>query len=149
MLYEAGEGLRFDENAVRTGVVGILRVMRQMGMIAGSSVTMPKTRSLHSSSSNWLRAPAGGLLRTFKTIGAIVESGEQLGIVSDPFGEKETEVTALSAGLIVGRASLPVVNEGDALFHIADLQHRDPQATLDSLAAELDAATLIDEDEII
>lgn len=33
LLYEAGEGLRFDENAVRTGVAGILRVMHHMKMI--------------------------------------------------------------------------------------------------------------------
>lgn len=149
MLYEAGEGLRFDENAVRTGVVGILRVMRHMGMIAAKGVTMPKTRSLQSAASIWVRAPAGGLLRTFKTIGALVESGDVLGIVSDPFGEKEAEVVAQSAGLIVGRASLPVVNEGDALFHIAEMRHSDPQTTLESLAAELEAATLFDEDEII
>lgn len=149
LLYEAGEGLRFDENAVRTGVVGILRVMRQVGMIAGKGVAMPKTRSLHSASSHWQRAPAGGLLRTFKAIGSLVEVRDVLGIVSDPFGEKETEVIAESAGLIVGRASLPVVNEGDAIFHLADVDHNDPRAALDSLAAELEAATLFDEDEII
>ena len=33
LLFEAGEGLRFDELSVRAGVAGILRVMRHMKMI--------------------------------------------------------------------------------------------------------------------
>ncbi|KMK65589.1 Succinylglutamate desuccinylase / Aspartoacylase family [Puniceibacterium sp. IMCC21224] len=33
LLYEAGEGLRFDEFAARAGVAGILRVMAQLDMI--------------------------------------------------------------------------------------------------------------------
>ena len=32
ILYEAGEGLRFDELSARVGVAGILRVMQAMGM---------------------------------------------------------------------------------------------------------------------
>ena len=59
LLYEAGEGLRFDEHAVRTGVSGILRVMHSIGMIDGSEVTDLATRPVVSTSSSWLRAPVG------------------------------------------------------------------------------------------
>ena len=45
-----------------------------------------------------------------------------LGIVSDPFGHEETEVRAPSAGIVIGRTSLPLVTEGEALFHIARFQ---------------------------
>lgn len=38
LLYEAGEGLRFDELAARTGVAGILRVMHKLGMISARGV---------------------------------------------------------------------------------------------------------------
>ena len=31
----------------------------------------------------------------------------------------ELDVCARSAGLIIGRTNLPVVNQGDALFHVA------------------------------
>ena len=150
LLYEAGEGLRFDEYAVRTGVTGILRVMHHLGMISGRGVTKPKTAPIRATSSYWLRAPAGGLLRTFKTIGEQVNEGDVLGVVSDPFGEMETEVLVKEGGLIIGRSNLPVVNEGDALFHIARLRrNKDVEATLDSLAAQLDEDPLFDEDEII
>ncbi len=98
VLYEAGEGLRFDEHAAKTGVTGILRVMSHLGMLSAKAVRQPKVKPLLSSSSYWLRAPAGGVLRTFKGNGEIVQEGSVLGIISDPFGEKEVEVTAIYPG---------------------------------------------------
>lgn len=150
LLFEAGEGLRFDELAVRAGVMGILRVMRHLGMVKRKGVAKPHVAPMRSSSSYWLRAPAGGLLRTLKTTGVHVESGEVLGVISDPFGEVETEILAEDAGLLVGRTNLPVVNEGDGLFHIARIRPRDdPAATVDLLAGQLEEDPLFDEDEII
>jgi predicted deacylase len=150
LVYEAGEGLRFDEFSVRSGVTGILRVMRDMGMIPSKGVPRLKVESIGSSSSSWVRAPAGGLLRNFKTIGEQVAVNDVLGAISDPFGETETEIRAEINGLVIGRANLPVVNEGDGIFHIARIsKHEDAESTLDSLTATLDAAPLFDEDEII
>lgn len=150
LLYEAGEGLRFDEIAVRTGVSGILRVMRKLDMISGKGIQKPKVVPIRSASSYWQRAPAGGLLRTFKTIGEEAAKGDVLGVVADPFGETETEITADYGGLIIGRTNLPIVNEGDGLFHIAKIRKADnAEATIDSLASQLEADPLFDEDEII
>jgi hypothetical protein len=33
LLYEAGEGLRFDELSIRAGVRGVLQVMRELEML--------------------------------------------------------------------------------------------------------------------
>ena len=63
LLYEAGEGLRFDEMSVRAGVAGILRVMRHIDMVPAKGIAKPKSASHYCGSSKWLRAPAGGLLR--------------------------------------------------------------------------------------
>lgn len=150
LLYEAGESLRFDEFAVRAGVSGILRVMKQMEMISSKGVPKLKTPSILSTSSYWLRAPAGGLLRTYRTTGEEVSENDVVGVVADPFGEIETEVVAGQGGLIIGRANLPVVNEGDALFHIA--KHRQTSTSEDKIEShmdQLDAEPMFDEDEII
>lgn len=150
LLYEAGEGLRFDEIAVRTGVSGILRVLRKLEMISGKGIAKPKVTPIRSKSSYWQRAPAGGLLRTFKSIGEEVAKGDLLGVVADPFGEAETEIAADYGGLIIGRTNLPIINEGDGLFHIAKIQKTDnAEATIDSLANQLGSDPLFDEDEII
>ncbi|WP_306250308.1 succinylglutamate desuccinylase/aspartoacylase family protein [Parvularcula sp. IMCC14364] len=151
LLYEAGQGLRFDEYAARTGTAGILRVMHHLGMLTAEGIAAPEVKPLRSTSSDWKRAPAGGLLRLFKTVGDHVQTGDILGAVSDPFGEIEEDILADEAGLVIGRAELPVVNEGDAIFHIARIKKDgdDVESNLDSLATQLDSDPLFDEDEII
>lgn len=119
MLYEAGEALRFDEAAIRIGVSGILRVMRSVGMLPESTAKGSKAETLESETSSWVRAPEGGILRTYKKCGDKVNKGDVIGIVANPFGESEAQVLAKDTGLIIGCALLPVVNRGDALFHIA------------------------------
>ena len=72
-----------------------------------------------------------------------------LATVSDPFGVVETDLIAPNAGILIGRAMLPVVNEGDAVFHLARLSPRAVAATVDDLATQLETDPLFDEDEII
>ncbi len=150
LLFEAGEGLRFDEFCVRAGVAGILRVMRHKNMIAAKGVAKPKAPPQFCPSSKWLRAPMGGLLRVFKADGALVRENDLLAIVSDPFGEQEMEVVAPFDGIIVGRAVMPIVNEGDAVFHVGRLKSVDrAEGAVDGLAAQLEDDPMFDEDEII
>ncbi len=120
LLYEAGEALRFDEYAIRVGYRGVMNVLRELNMIGGRK---PKTRTnpVLSQASHWERAPNGGLLRAFKGLGDGVEAGDILGIVSDPMGETEIPVPARAPGIVIGRTNLPVVNQGDGLFHIASV----------------------------
>jgi len=150
LVYEAGEALRFDEFAVRAGVTGVLRVMRRAGMLPGSAVADSRVPPAHASSSHWLRAPEGGVVRAWKTIGAWVDADEVIAMVSDPFGVEENEIRARGPGLIIGRTNLPVVNQGDALFHVAEVA-RAPRvsANVDRIESELSADPMFDEDEIL
>lgn len=150
LLYEAGEGLRFDELSVRAGLAGILRIMRHLKMIGARGVSKPKTNPQFCPSSRWLRAPSGGLLRTYKADGMLVERGELLGSVSDPFGEAERHITAPFDGILVGRAVMPIVNEGDAVFHLARVRSMAAaESTVDELSEQLGDDPMFDEDEII
>jgi hypothetical protein len=119
LIYEAGEALRFDELSIRMGVAGILAVMRHLGMIRRRPPRAPRPMPVVADSSYWVRAPEGGVLRSGLRLGQRIAAGERLGQVSDPFGERETPVSAAHGGIVIGRNSLPLVNEGDALFHIA------------------------------
>lgn len=150
LLYEAGEGMRFDEMSVRAGLAGILRVLKEVGMLPLAGIAKPKATSILCSNSNWLRAPAGGLLRMFKSEGDVVAEGDIVAAISDPFGDSEIEVITRYTGIIVGRAVMPIVHEGDALFHIAAVKSADiAEAAVDDLATQLEEAPLFDEDEII
>jgi len=119
LLFEGGEGLRFHETAVRAGLAGILRVMSHMGMIHSKRIAAPKSPSFVAHRSLWVRSPNGGLLRLFKGLGDAVEDGERIGVIGDLFGSVEHDLIAPKAGVIIGRTNLPVVNEGDALVHVA------------------------------
>ncbi len=148
LLYEAGEALRFDELSARVGASGILRVMQSMGMVGAKGLPKRSSAPIQARSSSWVRAPAGGLLRSFKDAGENVDEGTLLGIVSDPFGESEVEIASPASGLILGRATMPIVNEGDATFHIAPTT-RDTDAHMAGLTDDLEADPMFDEDEIL
>ncbi|WP_296430972.1 succinylglutamate desuccinylase/aspartoacylase family protein [Yoonia sp.] len=150
LLYEAGEGMRFDEMSVRAGLAGILRVLKKMDMLPLAGIAGPKAKSVVCADSHWLRAPAGGLLRMFKAEGDVVDEGDIVAAISDPFGNGEIEVATRYSGIIVGRAVIPIVHEGDALFHVAAVKSSDAaEAAVDDLATQLEEAPLFDEDEII
>ena len=147
LLYEGGEGLRLDELAARAGVSGILRVMQALAMISGRGVPKIRYQPVLAGDTHWLRAPAGGVFRGYVAIGAAVTEGTVLGAVTDPFGEVEEEITAEQRGIVIGRTNMPVVNEGDALFHIAETSRAERAA--EGVTAHIEAAPLHDEDEII
>ncbi len=125
LLYEAGEALRFDEFSIRGGVEGIIRVMRLLGMLPKTRKKPPREPAI-ARSSNWMRAPQSGLFRAYINLGDRVTKDETtLGVVSDPFGEAEVEIIAPFSGIVIGKLNLPLVNEGDALYHIARFHRTD------------------------
>lgn len=48
-----------------------------------------------------------------------MNASDVLAIVFDSFGAQEWPIVAPFDGIIVGRATIPLVNEGDATFHLA------------------------------
>ncbi|MDA1000447.1 MAG: succinylglutamate desuccinylase/aspartoacylase family protein [bacterium] len=118
VLYEGGEALRLDELAIRVGLNGILGVMSEIGMTRKRR-SLRKVQPLEVHSSYWVRAPAGGIFHTVLRGGSTVRENQQVGMIVDPFGESQVEVNARESGVIIGATNLPVVNQGDALVHIA------------------------------
>ena len=119
IVYEAGEALRFDEAAIRTGVRGLVRVMESLDMLPARKRDNSGSRApMILRSSSWVRAPSSGVVRAKKPIGAHIEVGEVLAVISDPLGEADTEIRSPMDGVIVGRTNLPLAHEGDGLFHI-------------------------------
>jgi predicted deacylase len=139
LLYESGEALRFDEAAIATGVAGILRVMKAVGMLSEAPPVSPDHKPVQSNSSTWVRAPEGGILHSVRQVGDKVGLREPIGIITDPMGTVTVPVFAEDDGIIIGRTNLPIVNRGDALFHLARIRHKAKEPVLPTP----------DEDEII
>lgn len=117
LTYEAGEALRFDPIAINAGIIGIKRVMQAIGMLRPSRKKIPN--SIIAKSTSWLRAEADGILRTLVSLGDKVEKGQVLAYINSPLGKLEVEIRANKSGIVIGQQTLPLVNEGDAVFHLA------------------------------
>lgn len=149
LLYEAGEALRFDELSIRVGVRGILAVMRTIGMLPASRRQSAPAEPLLAHSSTWVRAPSSGILRTPIALGRQVTAKQVLGRIGDPFGEATVKVTAPADGLVIGRLNLPLVYQGDALFHIARFDEAvDVEGALEAFEAGLEKPADVDPYEL-
>lgn len=121
IIYEAGEALRFSEAAVRAGVRGVLRVMRSLQMLPGKlDTTAGKMMPVIAAGSRWLRADKDGMLISRVGLGQRVRAGQVIAHLVVPFQAEEIPVISSIDGIVIGRAQIPLVNEGEALFHIAE-----------------------------
>jgi hypothetical protein len=116
LVFEGGESLRFDENAIKEGMNGIIRLMSAMKMTDSTPPESNDTVML--TSTTWIRARSSGLYRVFMECGSTVKRNQVIASITDPFGETEYKIKSGSDGYVIGLRSLPVVNRGDALINI-------------------------------
>jgi len=122
IIYEAGEALRFDERSIRAGVRGIIAVMRHLAMLPETKkVTTPrKLVPVKAKRSYWLRAERDGIVSTKIKLGQQVKEGQLLANLASPFGGSEKALKSRGDGIVIAVSQIPLVNEGEALFHIAE-----------------------------
>lgn len=116
LVYEAGESLRLNKIAIKTGLEGCERLLKNLDMIAHDTVEEYQTEVL--TTTTWVRAKNAGLFRTYKKHGDYVTINEKIAAVTDTYGKEYFAVTASVSGYIIGVNNSPVVNVGDALLHI-------------------------------
>jgi predicted deacylase len=133
LLYEAGEALRFDELSIRAGIKGITNVLKNLEMIrktAKKKVTAPYVAN----SSGWLRANASGFVSQKIRLGDQVIKGDSLAVIGSPYGDVIDTVKATHSGILIGMQNIPLVQEGEAMFHIAYFSEDD-----DAIAEHIEA----------
>lgn len=120
LLFEAGQAHRFDDDAVETGVIGVMRTLRAMGMIDIRLPRVKPTRLIRRT--RWVRARRGGIAEIEVRLGDRVVQGQSLASISDAFGMRPTQVKATETGWVIAKTLQPLVNSGDSLVHIAAQQ---------------------------
>lgn len=126
LLYEAGEALRFDELSIRAGVKGIMNILSHLGMIKRRTRRKP-VKPFVANNSAWMRANSSGIVKNLKLLGDQVTKGDALAKIGSPFGETLDTVNAGRSGIIIGQQNIPLVQEGDAMFHIAYFSESDEE----------------------
>ena len=123
LLYEAGEALRFDESCIRIGVKGIVNVLRENNMLPKIVRKRVQKVPIITKSSSWIRATHGGMIRTIKALGDTVKENETIAYIDEPLDDDSFEIIAPYAGIIIGKSEIPLIQEGDAIFHIAKFRN--------------------------
>lgn len=117
IVYETGESLRLDEPGIELATAGTFRVLHHLGMLAEAPA--PTQPTVVCRRHTWLRARYAGLFRTSLRTGQYLQKGQEYGIVADPYGEMAVRLESPLSGYIIGLNHMPVVNQGDALLHVA------------------------------
>jgi len=139
LLYEGGEALRLNDVVIKTGIRGIVSVMRKIGNLPKSESKKKQIEPLIARSTKWTRATMSGIVQSAVSLGTQVEKGKIIGVIGDPFGESEEKVKALSGGVVIGRLNLPLVHKGDALFNIASVDApEDMERALEAIDFNMD-----------
>lgn len=123
LLYEAGEALRFDEKSIRIGVKGIVNVLRANTMLPKVINKKAVRTPIITKMSKWIRSTESGMIRTIKALGDTVVKDEVIAYIDEPLGEKSFEIASPFDGIIIGKSEIPLIQEGDAIFHIANFKN--------------------------
>lgn len=124
ITYEAGEALRFDEKSIKAGARGIIKIMRVLEMLpkTSSKKSEPKLLPLMASSTHWIRAENDGIFTLNVKLGDKINDNQIIGYIRSPYGDSEYPVISHVNGIIIGATVIPLVNEGEALVHIATFE---------------------------
>jgi len=125
LLFEAGEALRFDEMSIRSGTTGVFNVLCHLDMLTQKKSKKSKVEPLVARKSGWVRAPDSGLVIHKKNLGDIVVKDEVIAIIKTPLGKISATVLSNANGIIIGKQNIPLVHEGEAVYHIAYFKNPD------------------------
>ena len=117
LLFEGGKSKELDASIINEGVNGTKNILIHLGLIEGE-ITVKKT-PIFVEKAKWLRASYSGMFKIMAKNGTFVKKKEVLGIIQDPFGEFKKKVYAPFDGHIFCINKTPIVNKGDALFHVS------------------------------
>lgn len=131
ILYEAGEALRFDELSIMAGLKGIINVMRHLGMLNKSRTKVQQVEPIVATQSGWVRAKQSGFVSHRRELGDYVNRGDVLAEIKNPFGEVVATLKNNRAGIIIGKQNIPLVQQGEAVYHVA--YFKKPNAVLGNI----------------
>jgi uncharacterized protein len=110
-----GQGVWCEED-VTEHMIGILRVLRHLGALAGEDA--PAVGQQVYETFAWMRAAAGGLFHARTRVGDRVVQGQSIGAIVDYFGETLQPLEAATSGEVVFLVTSLAIDAGDPLLAI-------------------------------
>lgn len=120
LLFEGGKSFYFDRTITNTGVNGAKRILNHLGMLNSKfRISKPKKKCVFITESKWIRAKYSGMFKASVSNNKKVHKGDVIGHITGPFGKFHHFVKADNSGYLFNVNEAPIVNQGDALFHIS------------------------------
>ena len=120
---EMGEAHRFQRKLIDRAIDGVASVFAEYGFYPTEPVDWPGWRTIVSSDEKtWLRADVGGLVEMHARRGSLVEEGDRVCTITNPFKTDVVNVEAPFTGLLVGALENPLVYPGNPLCHLVELE---------------------------
>jgi predicted deacylase len=117
LLFEGGKSKELNPTVINEGVNGTKNVLIHLDVIEGE-ITVRET-PIFVEKAKWLRASHSGMFKIRVANGSFVKKREVLGVIQDPFGEFKKKIYAPFNCHIFCINKTPIVNKGDALFHLS------------------------------
>lgn len=121
ILYEAGEALRFDDASINAGVQGVQNVMKHLKMLKGRR-RGKRISPVIARRSTWVRAEKDGLVLRKVELGQTIQKNQVLAHTVNPHADEADIISSPVAGVVIGCSNIPVANEGEALFNVAQFE---------------------------
>ncbi|WP_298778719.1 succinylglutamate desuccinylase/aspartoacylase family protein [uncultured Polaribacter sp.] len=117
LLFEGGKSKELNPTIINEGVNGTRNVLIHLGLIEGD-ITV-RAAPIVVNKTKWLRASNSGMFKVIVANGSFVKKKEVLGVIQDPFGEFKKKIYAPYNCHIFCINKTPIVNKGDALYHVS------------------------------
>ena len=98
---------------------GYMNALLLLTMLSWNHIPAVRAKPYAARSTSWSRASMDGIFRTLVKHDDRTYNGGMLGVISAPFSSDESLLFAKSDGITICASNLPLVNEGEARFHIA------------------------------
>jgi predicted deacylase len=119
---EFGEAHRFQRELIDDALAGVDSVLAEFGCHEQEAVRWPGWRTIVDEAHDraWLRAEDGGLVEVHADRGSLVEEGEVVCTITNPFKTTTSEVRAPFTGILLGVLENPVVYPGNPVCHLIE-----------------------------
>ncbi len=119
ILFEAGEPQKFERELIQRGYEGVLNVLSELGMIE-RDIKSPQ-RQIIIKNTEWIRAECGGMLDMRTHPGEILYEGDEIAVITNPFGRELYSQKAPFTGIVLSVTTMPLVSPGIPLCNLAKL----------------------------
>ncbi len=120
LLFEGGKSKVSDKKIARIGVEGTIRFFESLGMLSPTiEVPTNNTASVLVRATKWVRSNYSGLIHVKVVCGELIEKGQHLATITDPYGKFRYIIKAPENGYVINVNEASLVYQGDAIFNIS------------------------------